>query len=248
MNTPRCPGQDMRFWKPQDLFDVRCHQCGADLEFFKDEPYRHCPSCRTRVENPRIDMGCAEWCKFAEQCFAQMPAAPDEVGPLCDRLIAAMKAAFGDDQRRIDHALKVVEYAEAIMDTHTADPLVVKAAAILHDIGIHDAEWKHGSAAGRYQEMTGPPIARSILTAQGVDEGTIDHVCRIIASHHSARDIDTPEFRVVWDADWLANIPVEHPDADRAKLEKLIADVFRTDRGRSLAQRQFLSRPDRTSQ
>lgn len=243
MNAPRCPGQDMRFWKPEDVFDVRCHGCGAELEFFKDEPFRHCKSCRTKVLNPRIDMGCAEWCKFAEQCFAQAPGAESEAETMCSRLIAQMKQVFGDDQRRIEHTLQVLSYSLAILDASTTDPLTVKAAAILHDIGIPEAELTHGSAAGRYQEMTGPPIARDILESEGLDEGTIDHVCRIIGSHHSARDIDTPEFRVVWDADWLTNIPDEYPDAGREQLEKLVATVFKSERGRALAQQHFLPQP-----
>ena len=46
---------------------------------------------------------------------------------------------------------------------------MVRAAAILHDIGIHEAERKHGSSSGRLQELEGPPIARAILEASNVD-------------------------------------------------------------------------------
>ena len=244
MSPPRCPGQDMRYWKPQDVFDVRCPECGTELEFFKDEPFRHCSGCRTKVQNPRIDMGCAEWCSFSEACFGDTPGETDSGDPLCERLIGRMQEVFGDDQRRVEHAHKVLAYALAILDQQPADPLTVKAAAILHDIGIPEAERQHGSSAGRYQEMTGPPIARSILAAEGVAEGAIDHICRIIGSHHSAKDIDTPEFRVVWDADWLTNIPDQYPDAGPEKLEQLVTDVFKTERGRVLARRQFLESPE----
>jgi len=33
----KCPGQDMRFWKPGDIFDTQCPKCGRRIEFFKDE-------------------------------------------------------------------------------------------------------------------------------------------------------------------------------------------------------------------
>ena len=46
---------------------------------------------------------------------------------------------------------------------------VVRAAAVLHDIGIREAERKHGSSAGKYQEVEGPPIARRILEKLSVD-------------------------------------------------------------------------------
>lgn len=235
MDQFRCPGQDMRYWKPEDVYDVRCPHCRTEVEFFKDEPFQRCPSCGGRVRNPKIDLGCAKWCEFAKQCLGEVPDS-DEIQSLCQRLVARMKETFGSDQRRIDHALRVLEFAETIQQSEGGDPLVVRAAAILHDIGIQQAERKHGSAAGRYQEMEGPPIARAILEEFDLDAGTIDHVCRIVGSHHSAGDIDTPEFRIVWDADWLVNIPDEHAAAGREKLTRLIGRVFRTKTGRKLAE------------
>ena len=165
---------------------------------------------------------------------------PENVESLCDRLAARMKDTFGSDRRRIDHALKVLDHAETILEAESGDPLTVRAAAILHDIGIHEAERKHGSPAGRFQEIEGPPIARAILEEFQLHDAIIDHICWIVGSHHSAKDIDTREFRIVWDADWLVNIPDEHAGASREKLAKLIARVFKTKRGRSLAEELFL--------
>jgi len=65
----RCPGQDQRFWKPDDIFEVACPGCGCSVEFFKDEPQMKCRRCGRRVLNPRIDFGCAEWCKHGEHCL-----------------------------------------------------------------------------------------------------------------------------------------------------------------------------------
>jgi len=212
------------------------------MEFFKDEPVRTCRSCRERARNPRIDLGCAEWCKFAAECLGLMPQDPRLVGSLCERLTERMKAVFGDDQRRIDHALSVLDYAEQIMRSQPdVSGLVVRAAAILHDIGIVQAEQIHGSSAGEYQEIEGPPITRQIMRELNVDKDVIDHVCAIIGSHHSAKDIDTPEFRIVWDADQLVNIPAEHPDKSSVQLRELIERRFRTDRGRKLAAEKLLS-------
>jgi HD superfamily phosphodiesterase len=150
-------------------------------------------------------------------------------------LIAAMRGVFGPDQRRIDHSLAVLGFAQRILAGEPGDAEVVVAAAILHDIGIQAAERKHGSADGVYQELEGPPLARDILTRMGADAGLIEHVCRIVANHHSARDIDTPEFRVVWDADWLVNIPDVLARADRATLLTTIDKVFKTKTGAGIA-------------
>ena len=68
MSTPRCPGQDMRYWKPEDIFYAPCPFCGGEIEFWKDEPSRVCPSCKKEVPNPKIDTGCAKWCKHGDEC------------------------------------------------------------------------------------------------------------------------------------------------------------------------------------
>ena len=64
----KCPGQDQRFWKPGDIFEVRCPGCGQVVEFFKDELTLKCRKCGYTVVNPKIDLGCAEWCQYADHC------------------------------------------------------------------------------------------------------------------------------------------------------------------------------------
>ncbi len=71
-NMVRCPGQDQRFWKPDDIFEVQCPGCGNTIEFFKDEPKLKCRKCKRLVLNPKINLGCAKWCKYAEQCLGIM--------------------------------------------------------------------------------------------------------------------------------------------------------------------------------
>ena len=155
--------------------------------------------------------------------------------PLKDRLIGEMKNMFGDDHKRISHALDVLGYAEYLQGIEGGERDVVVAAAVLHDIGIQEAERKHGSSAGKYQEIEGPPIARRIMEEIGLDSDIIDHVCRIVGSHHTGRDIDTLEFRILWDADWLVNIPDEFPGIGTEKLKSLIDRVFKTDVGKAKA-------------
>ena len=162
-----------------------------------------------------------------------------DTAELIEAIRQEMEQYFGQDIRRINHALNVLRYARAINAELSADPLTVEIAAILHDIGIHEAERKYHSAAGNYQEMEGPPIARVILAGYSIPAATVDHICRIIANHHCAREIDTPEFRVVWDADWLVNIPDEFDLGDQAKMCSLL-NVFKTAAGRRLAETQFV--------
>ncbi|MGZ7043844.1 MAG: hypothetical protein ACXVHM_04570, partial [Methanobacterium sp.] len=83
---------------------------------------------------------------------------------------------FGVDVRRINHALKVYDFAQIIsyeesIDRKTRDIIIY--SAILHDIGIKVAEKKHNSSVGKYQEIEGPPIAREILSDLKISEEII---------------------------------------------------------------------------
>jgi hypothetical protein len=158
-----------------------------------------------------------------------------------DKLIQKMKDIFGDDHKRINHALAVLKYAEQIQAAEGGDETVITAAAILHDIGIHQAELKYGSPAGKYQEIEGPPIAEKILNDDGFDSEKIEHICKIIANHHSAKNIDTLEFRIIWDADWLVNIPDECGEMGKDKLRGFIEKIFKTNKGRQLAKEIYLA-------
>jgi HD superfamily phosphodiesterase len=116
---------------------------------------------------------------------------------------------FGADVPRINHALKVYGFASAIGRSENLDAptiQIIEMAAILHDIGIPASEKKYGSCIGKYQEIEGPPIARSILEKLKVAPSTIDRVCFLIAHHHTYTKIDNIDFQILVEADFLVNI------------------------------------------
>ncbi len=242
----KCPGQDTRFWKPGDIFDAPCPQCGRRVEFFKDEVKRKC-RCGHEIVNPKLDFGCAQWCPYAEQCVGAVPEEvkekqkAEEKNLLRERVALEMKKYFGTDFRRVHHAIKVARFAEQILKMEGGNPPVVMGAAYLHDIGIHEADRKYGSHSGHYQEMEGPAIAREILERLNVPKQMIDEICDIIGHHHSSREKETLNFQIVYEADWLVNIEEEGFSSDRKKVEKLIDKVFRTATGRQLAEKIFLA-------
>lgn len=69
MSKFRCPGQDMQNWKPEDIYIINCPFCKTEIEFFKDEPLLNCHGCKKEVRNPKIDTGCAKWCKHSDKCI-----------------------------------------------------------------------------------------------------------------------------------------------------------------------------------
>ena len=87
-----CPGRDRSSWTHDDIFDVTCRSCGEQVEFFKDDVSRKCPKCGFRFPNPRLDMGCLEWCPYADKCAAALaeggtPGIPasDDAEPVKDK-------------------------------------------------------------------------------------------------------------------------------------------------------------------
>lgn len=84
---------------------------------FKDNVHRGCESCGTHVTNPKIDFGCAEWCTYAEQCVGNLPGEVKEKRRdfFRERIASEMRKVFGKDRKRINHANKVVRFAEEIL-------------------------------------------------------------------------------------------------------------------------------------
>ena len=158
-----------------------------------------------------------------------------------NKLLAAMEAYFGADQKRINHAWRVLRRAEQILEIEPGDRQIVEAAAILHDIGIHAAERKYGSAAGHFQEIEGPPIADKILQKIKFPAEKIPAVLKIIAHHHSPGKVDSNEFKILCDADWLINLGDEHDLADKHRLKRMIDKIFMTRTGKELARQTYLA-------
>lgn len=235
----KCPGQDPRFWKFDAIFEVECPNCGHSVEFFKDETRRTCKKCGQRVLNPKMDFGCAAHCKFAEQCFGELP--PELIKQkedlFKDRVAIEMKRYFKNDFKRIGHAAKVARYAVKIVTQEKGDPAVVLSAALLHDIGIKEAERKYQSTSAKYQHQEGPPVAREILTELDANPDLIDEVCDIIGHHHTPRKEETANFKAIYDADLIVNLQEKQnkEPIDSQKLAQIIEKKFFTETGKDLA-------------
>lgn len=240
----KCPGQDTQYWQAGAIFEVKCPKCEHPVEFFKDDTTRKCGGCGHRFINPNMDFGCASYCQFAEQCIGDLPpellAQKEDL--LKDRVAIEMKRYFKNDFKRIGHATRVARYAERIGKSEGGNLAVILSAAYLHDIGILEAEKKHQSTAAKYQEMEGPPIARSILAKLGAQDELIDEVCDIVGHHHHPRSDDTINFKTVHDADLIENLDEKRKQnhGDPEKLAETIEKSFLTAAGREVAKEVIL--------
>ncbi len=240
----KCPGQDMRYWKPGAIFEAKCPECGAAVEFFKDDTTRRCKKCGHKFLNPKMDFGCASYCQYAEQCLGDLPPElmAQQEDLLKDRVAVEMKRYFGHDFKRIGHAAGVARYAEQIVKEEKGRPAVVLCAAYLHDIGIHEAERKFNSTAARYQHKEGPPIAREILTRLGAKEELIEEVCDIVGHHHWPRKEETLNFKIIYDADLIVNLQEQQKERETKKerLAGIIEKKMFTDTGKRQAREVLL--------
>jgi len=161
-------------------------------------------------------------------------------GRRMQQVMEAMIRYFGNDTRRISHALTVHAFALMLGSHESLDAVgrkIIGYTALLHDIGIHEAERKYHSAAGVYQQIEGPPVARQILMDHGVSRPIIERVCYIIANHHSYHAIDRIDFQIVVEADFLVNFSEERMQP--AAIESVCQNVFRTAAGRELVRVMF---------
>jgi len=237
----KCPGQDTRFWKPDAITEIPCPKCGHQVEFFKDETTRKCDQCGHRFVNPGMDFGCAVYCPYAEQCVGSLPEEilMQKENLLKDRVAIEMKHYLKKDFKRISHAMRVARYAERLAKKESCQLAIVLIAAYLHDIGIHEAEKKYNSSAPKYQEIEGPPIAEILLKKLNAQPKLIAEVCDIIGHHHHPRPEETTHFKVVYDADRIANLEdtLKNKPIKKEKILKVIDRSFLTENGKQEAKK-----------
>lgn len=152
-----------------------------------------------------------------------------------EKLITAMIEYDKGDARRIQHFLKVYELARTIgrlegIDGHTQ--FIIESSAVVHDIGIHKAEEKYGSSAGKYQEMEGPAEAEKILTDLGYDRADIERICYLVGHHHTYKDIDGIDLQILIEADFLVNM-YEDQSSEQSQIN-VYNKIFRTEGGKRL--------------
>lgn len=152
--------------------------------------------------------------------------------PIFEILTEMMRYNAGDP-KRIQHALKVYTYSSLIGEKEGLDERtlgILKTAAALHDIGIHNSEKKHGSSAGSWQELEGPPVARELLAPFHLPADFVERVCFLIGHHHTYNQIDGPDYQILVEADLLVNCYEDglSPQAAKESGRK----IFRTQTGK----------------
>ena len=158
----KCPGQDMKYWKDDAIFDADCPKCGTSIEFYKDDTTRKCSNCDYRFVNPKMDFGCASYCQFAEQCMGTLPE--EFMGSredlLKDKVAVEMKRYFHTDFKSIRQATNAARHAENIGKSEGGNLAIILCAAYLHGTGLDGT--------------------RSILQKVGASEQMVHEICGLL--------------------------------------------------------------------
>ena len=162
---------------------------------------------------------------------------------ILDTLAQKMMDFDRGDAKRIQHFVKVHRFAQLIgrmeqLDNHTQ--FITECAALVHDIGIHPAEQKFGSSAGKLQEQEGPAYARQLLQELSLDPADIDRVCYLVGHHHTYTNIDGLDYQILVEADFLVNLYEDNLGPQ--EVQAALNNVFRTSAGKTLCKIMYMDK------
>jgi hypothetical protein len=206
--SPKCPGQDQRYWTPDAIFDVRCPYCGRAIEFWKDEPSRTCRGCSREVRNPRIDLACAEWCAEADACLGHSVDGTGIAEPVVERLMALLESRLSDQPDRLHRARRACARADTLLQSRAAEPSIAKPAALLAGavLALDDPGRRGGVPVGE-TTLLESELLPELLGAAGIADAEAAKIERTIRSVFSSRQEDNAELQLVREAMHQVNEP-----------------------------------------
>ena len=148
--------------------------------------------------------------------------------------VAAKMLAFSEGNLHdINHLLKVYAYAHLIGDAEglpEETARVLEAAALVHDIACPLCREKYGNTNGKYQELEGGPLARTLLQGTGLSDAEIERVTFLVAHHHSPQSVDGPDYQILLEADYLVN--ADEGGYSKENVRHTLDSLFRTETGK----------------
>lgn len=222
----KCPGQDMQYWNSEAIYEVDCPECARAVEFYKDDTTRSCTHCGHRFVNPRLDFGCAAYCKYAEQCIGTLPEefVGSQENLLKDKVAVEMKRFYKTDFKRIGFVSRAAGLAEKIGREEGVNLAIVLCAAYLKNIG-----------SGRLE------AAREILLRAGAKDEVVNEVCALIEASDSDNASTSLEASTLADAFAIALLENENKQQpiEAEQFETFIEETLRTTAGRQAARTSF---------
>lgn len=154
---------------------------------------------------------------------------------MINTMLNRMIAYNAGDPMRIQHSVKVFAFAQNIARNEQCSEnlvFILSMAAILHDIGIRNAEEKYHSSAGNYQEREGPPVAEKLMEDLTMEKSVKDRILYLIGNHHTYTNINGIDYQILIEADFLVNIFEDR--LHKESIDSIKKNIFRTKSGITL--------------
>ncbi len=214
----KCPGQDMQFWNSDAIFDVDCPECGCPVEFYKDDTSRKCSGCGHRFVNPRMDFGCAAYCRFAEQCIGTLPEVLSGLQDnlLKEKVAVEIKRHYKTDYKKVRFIRRIAHYAEIVGKEERAEMPLLFCSSYLVDI---EKEVPDSAVADLRQTAAHLAFVASLLEKIGARKQMINDVCHLLKGLGRTDRKPSLEAQILADAIWLARYEhVAEKDRPAARL------------------------------
>lgn len=212
----KCAGQDKRFWEFDSIFEVQCPKCGQTIEFFKDDVDLTCKRCGARVLNPKMDFGCATYCKYARECLGSLP--PELLATrndlLKDKVAVTVKRFLGNNFKLIGKVTRLSRYVDEICRNSDDNTGIIEAAAYLTAVSINEAE--------------------EILASAGAGKMIIQEILNILQDISQKKAANMSN-RILLDAITVYDINQRKDTLNHQEIETLIMERMLTDAGRKIA-------------
>ena len=160
---------------------------------------------------------------------------------MINKLFLEMTSYFKGDQKRINHFIKVHSFAKLIGEEENLDKetmFILETSALTHDIGIKKSEELYLRNDGKIQEKLGPDEAEKILRKLNFTDNVIDRVKFLTAHHHTYSNIDSMDYQILVESDFLVNICEDNLSKDSAM--KIKEKIFKTQTGKKLLENLFI--------
>lgn len=155
---------------------------------------------------------------------------------LLERMIVFSNGNFHD----IDHFTRVWAYARLIGEEEglsVQTQFLLEAAAITHDIACPLCREKYGNTNGKLQESEGAVLVTEFLRETDLTAEETERIAFLVAHHHTLSGIDSPDWQILVEADYLANAMECGYSLDAVKA--FCRKIFKTTAGSRLARELF---------
>ena len=141
-------------------------------------------------------------------------------------------AFFGKDSKDLAHALNVLKYVQLLLPEVAPDDWArfrAEAAALVHDITCPLCREVYGECTGEQQERESLYVLSLFFDCLDLPPLQVERIIWMVSHHHTPEASDEPDFRLLIEADLLANL--QEQNIDLFDLRQLAVRTMRTKTG-----------------